>query len=558
MTAPIDEEPGYLESLGEMKQRIDQARAEEERLFGPPPHQGAPVDDAINDQTGSQSEDDLLSHLAGLTSLEYEKERVGAAKKLKIRASVLDQLVRERRPAEESETGFSIEDIEPWPDKINLVGLLDDVVKAVRRFIVCEPETAHAVALWAAFTWFVDVVQVAPLAVITAPEKRCGKSQLLFFLSKIVCRPLPASNISTAALFRTVEAWKPTFLIDEADSFMKDNEDMRGLLNSGHTRDGAFWIKTVGDNHEPKKFSTWGAKAIAGISAKNIAGTITDRAILFELRRKHPHETVDRLRYAEADLFETIAAKLSRFAEDHREDVLKARPVLPHELNDRAQDNWEPLLAIADVVGGHWPKTARHAALKLAKVNGEALTIGVELLADIQEIFETKALSRISTIDLIAALCEDDEKPWATYNKGKAIAPRQVATRLREYGITSNQSVRFSSNHTTKGYHLDQFKDSFNRYILPAPPPASGTESQPNNSNGLSVPVSVLLSGTESFIGHRDTTKKIVPSSEMCPIKRNVPDTKNNQARPQPAPPLTCDLVPDTAPPTGTRVRVTI
>jgi putative DNA primase/helicase len=313
----------------------------------------------------------------------------------------------------------------------------------------------------------------------------------------------------------------------------------------------------VGDNHEPKKFSTWGAKAIAGISAKNIAGTITDRAILFELRRKLPHETVDRLRYAETDLFETIAAKMSRFAEDHREDILKARPVLPHELNDRAQDNWEPLLAVADVVGGHWPKTARHAALKLAKVNGEAPTIGVELLSDTQEIFETKRVNRISTIDLIAALCEDDEKPWATYNRGNQIKPRQVATRLREFGITSNQSVRFSPSHTTKGYHLEQFKDAFNRYILPAPP-ESGTESQPSNSNCLSVPDSNIASGTDSLFGHKGTTKGNVPISEMCPIKRNVPDMKNNQAHPQAAPPLTCDLVPDSAPPPGTRVRVTI
>lgn len=543
MNAPWDdEEQARLDSLGTC----------------PPPHQSAPVDDAANDQEGSQSENDMLSHLAGLSPLEYEKERVGAAKKLKIRASVLDQLVRERRPAEESDTGFTIKDIEPWPDKINLVDLLDDVVKAVRRFIVCEPETAHAVALWAAFTWFLDVVQVAPLAVITAPEKRCGKSQLLFFLSKIVCRPLPASNISTAALFRTVEAWKPTFLIDEADSFMKDNEDMRGLLNSGHTRDGAYWIKTVGDNHEPKKFSTWGAKAIAGISAKNIAGTITDRAILFELRRKHPHETVDRLRYAEADLFETLAAKLSRFAEDHREDILKARPVLPPELNDRAQDNWEPLLAIADVVGGHWPRTARHAALKLAKVNGEALTIGVELLADIQEVFETKRLPRISTIELIEALCEDEEKPWATYNKGKSIRPRQVANRLREYGITTNNTIRINSDQTAKGYTLDQFQDSFKRYLTPAPPILSVTRSQPFDSKGSSVTFSESQKVTDPANGNKGTSAENVPDSEMCPIESNVTFLKNNQSRPQPAPPLTCDLVTDTAPPTGTRVRVTI
>ena len=66
-------------------------------------------------------------------------------------------------------------------------------------------------------------------------------------------------------------------LIDEADSFLRNSDELRGVLNSGHTRDSAFVIRTVGEDHEPRRFSTWGAKAIALIG--KLPDTLADRSI---------------------------------------------------------------------------------------------------------------------------------------------------------------------------------------------------------------------------------------------------------------------------------------
>ena len=430
--------------------------------------------------SGLSDDKAIIQNLAALSPLDYDRTRIATAKALNVRPATLDTMVRAARKEEQTESGLVFDDLEPWPDPVDGATLLSEIALTVHRFIVCQSETAYAVALWAAMTWFMDVVQVAPLAVITAPEKRCGKSQLLFLLSRLVYRPLTASNISTAALFRTIDALRPTMLVDEADSFMKENEDMRGLLNSGHTRDGAYIIRVVGDDHEPKRFNTWGAKALAGIG--RIADTLMDRAVVLELRRKLPHEQVERLRYAEPGLFDTLAAQLCRFAEDNQEAVRLSRPDLPGKLNDRAQDNWEPLLAIADVVGGQWPALARDAALKLSGAVDPGLTIGTELLSDIQEIFESKKVDRISSVDLIAALCEDEEKPWATYNHGFQIKPRQVAKRLSEYGISSN-TIRVNGT-TAKGFTRPQFEDAFVRYLTLSPV-SSVTPSQ-------ALPVKVL------------------------------------------------------------------
>jgi putative DNA primase/helicase len=263
-------------------------------------------------------------------------------------------------------------------------------------------------------------------------------------------------------VYRAIDAWQPTLLIDEADAFLKDNEELRGIINSGHTRDSAYVIRTVGDNFTPTKFNTWGAKAIAGIG--HVADTIMDRSVILELRRKLPHEEVARLRYAEADLFGNLRAKLARFADDYAAMVRQTRPPLPSCLNDRAQDNWEPLLAIAMVAGGHWLEIGTRAAIKLSGCESAAQTIGGELLADIKEIFEMRDMDRISTADLIRALCDDDEKAWATYNRGNPISPRQLANKLKGYGITST-TLRFRHTGLAKGYERKQFEEAFSRYI---------------------------------------------------------------------------------------------
>lgn len=423
----------------------------------------APAESALDPLTAA------VNRLAKLSPLEYDKIRKEEAKNLGVRPGTLDAAIKSARREEPDDSPF--EDVEPWHEPVDGAALLDSLTATIRRFIICESHTAQAVALWVVMTWLMDVVQVAPLAVITAPEKRCGKSMLLFLIGRLVSRPLMSSSISPSALFRSIDAWNPTLLIDETDACLKDNEELRGLINCGHTRDSAFTIRCVGDDHTPKRFNVWGAKALSGIG--HVADTLMDRSIILELRRKLPHESVDRIRYAEPGLFAELRSKLARFADDSSERVRLARPSLPPSLNDRQQDNWEPLLAIAMVAGGDWHKIGTEAAVKLSGGESLSMSIGVELLSDIREIFEHKKVDRISSIDLIKELCADDEKPWATYNKGFQIKPRQLASKLKGYGIHS-KPIRIGCA-VSKGYEVDQFQEAFKRYISVTPAPVTDT-----------------------------------------------------------------------------------
>ena len=405
----------------------------------------------------------------------------------------------------------AFDEVEPYPDAVNPAELFVLIVVLLKRHLVISEEQATALALWIAFTWFIDHVHIAPLLIINAPEKACGKTQALDLVARMSRLSLSVSNISTAALFRTCESLKPTLFIDEVDTFASNNQEIKGLINAGHSRSNAYVIRVVGDQHEPKQFSVWGAKALAGIFVeKHLPDSTMSRGVVINMRRKMPTEIVTRIRHADQNQFHEIKTKLARLAVDYGDQVSHARPELPDELSDRAQDNWEPLLAIAECAGPEWVQRATAAALKLSK-SETSVSIANELLADIQYVFEKKKVEKISTVELITALANGDEMPWATYNRGNSISPRQLGGHLRKYGIKS-KTVRVNYS-TPKGYDLGQFQDVFDRYL-------ASPENLPQRRNDSSETMPAIASGVSGTS----------PQPSITELPKETPRNSNNAA----------------------------
>jgi hypothetical protein len=389
---------------------------------------------------------------------QYQRIRA-AAKKAGCVIGELDRLTIAEPDAGEDDV---FTEVELWSDPVDGAALLTEISEVLHRHVVADTSTITAAALWAMHTWCMDVLTVSPLAHIQAPEKRCGKTVLLTALSRLVSRPLPVSNISSAALFRSMELWRPTLLADEVDSFLRDNEEARGVINSGIYRETAFVLRCDGDDHTPTKFATWGAKALCGIG--KLADTIEDRSIPLRLRRKVPGEHAENIRRSDPAVWHNLRSRIARWTTDNLSDIGIARPEPAPGLNDRAQDCWEPLLAIADLAAGEWPDRARSAAIALHGVENESPSIGVELLADIKGVFENKRATRLASRDLLAALVEDDESPWAAWNRGKPLSVRQLAARLKDFGV-SPKTMRLRNGERLKGYLRESFTDAFSRYV---------------------------------------------------------------------------------------------
>ncbi|AWM81565.1 hypothetical protein DKL61_15140 [Gammaproteobacteria bacterium ESL0073] len=352
--------------------------------------------------------------------------------------------------------------LEMWDQSIDGCELLDEIKQTISQYIIADEQTIIASTLWATFTWFIDVVNYAPIANITAPEKRCGKSKLLGVLKRLSYKALSTANISAPALFRLIEKDKPTLLIDEVDSFLALHDDMRGIINASFTRESAFVIRCAGEDLEPTPFNVWGAKALCGIG--KIADTLQDRSIILRLRRKYSGESVQDVDRSNKEHWATLRAKLARFAQDNQHKVLLSNPAPIPQLNDRANDCWLPLLQIASIAGGHWLNRAINTALTINGAEEEPESIRVELLRDIQTIFTTKKVERLFSHDLVTALNEDNEANWVTWNKGRGITARNLAKILKEFNILSN-TIRIGINNPAKGYTKEQFNDAFTRYL---------------------------------------------------------------------------------------------
>jgi putative DNA primase/helicase len=470
----------------------------------------------------------LLKSLTTLDPIEYDQRRDEAAQLLGVRVTTLDKAVAARRshPSEKDVTGTPMlfTDPEPWPEAVDGASLLDDLAALYTRYVVLPVGAADMLALWTAHTYTHAAAQVTPRVGIESPQKRCGKTTLLALIGTVTARTLPVSNITSAALFRTVEQWQPTMLIDEADTFLHNNNELRGVLNAGHTRSLAYVIRTVGEEHEPRAFCVWAPVAIALIG--KLPSTLSDRAIIVKMRRKLPSEQVERLRLDRFENVEQLRRRCLRWAQDVLPTLQALDPTVPDSLHDRAADNWRPLCAIAEVARGQWPQRAANAIKALTPLDLDDETAGVMLLEDMWRLFTERATDKLPSAEIVASLHKLEERPWSEWGRQeKPMTARQLARLLAPFDIKP-KTIRLGTD-TPKGYEKEDFTDAWARYLplrSTTPPqasngvgvqpsssatqksPSSATPPQVSNSTALRAAASATMRHHASGVGTRMLT----------------------------------------------------
>jgi len=362
-------------------------------------------------------------------------------------------------------------DPEAWPEAVDGAALLTDLAAVFRRHLILPHRAPEALALWVVYTYIEDVFDVSPYLAITSPTLRCGKSTALRVLRRLVRRAWPVIFPTPSTVYRMIADVHPSLLIDEVDAFL-DNEELRGVLDSGHERELAWVPRTVSVKSEDggtelvvERFPTFCPKAF-GVIGK-LPPSLHDRSIEIPMKRKRRDEPVERLRRNRPDL-EPLRRQAARWAEDHREALREAEPALPDALNDRTADNWEPLLAIADLAGGDWPALAREAAVALSAGGvDEEERAGVQVLADIRAVFAQQRREHLSSAQLVSFLTEPPDSRWREWGKdGRPLSQHKLAKLVRSFGVRPKNHW-FPGGQVLKGYHLSDFADPFSRYLNP-------------------------------------------------------------------------------------------
>jgi hypothetical protein len=411
-------------------------------------------------------------------------------------------------------------------DKVDGAALLDEVRETITRYVVLpSDESTIAVTLWVVATHGVDRFDHATRLAIHSPVKRCGKSRLFEVIAGLVHEPLQTTNVSVPALFRMIEAAgdrPPTILLDEADqifgSAKKDEQSaaLVAVLNNGFRR-GSPTIRCVGPTHAVTAFSTFAFVAVAGIG--RLPGTIEDRAVNITMRRHLPDEQVAKFRLR-TDLvrLQKLREVVGLWVSGITVEVDEVQ--VPDELEDRASDAWEPLLAIADAAGGEWPRWAREAAVSLSRQAAEDdsdQSAEVRLLTDMRTVFGTSEF--LSTKSILAQLRSIEDAPWADL----PLSSRGLSMRLSTFGV----KPRRNAAGTARGYRAADFVDPFSRYLPSEPSDASDTQSEQgrcsdgselsDGSNRQSGTVRQReTAGQESFLTELTLLTDIVPTAEVA------------------------------------------
>jgi hypothetical protein len=375
--------------------------------------------------------------------------------------------------------------------------VLDAIERFLSRFIVYPNVHARrAHVLWIAHTWLMDCWYYTPRLLFTSPEPNCGKGTAFRVTQHLVPHPETIGDMSVAAFYATIDEASerfgglPTILYDQIDTVFgphagMGNAELRNLIDIGFDRSMTRRRKI---GKESVRFSPFAAMAMTGaMSLYDVPSDIKSRSLVIRMQRRQPPERLGR----RAKELENDAAPLRDLLQMWVELIHAAAfeylPDIPDGVADRTADMWEPLLAVAELAGGHWVDDARVTAVTAVTALADVVapSRGVLLLWAIEDVFDS--LSR-QPVTLFPELSPKDvvfterlvgelkaaDKMWA------AVTPIKLALQLSDYGI--RPKTQRIGHQVAKGYRREYFTDAWASFPRPHdddPPPRAVTPVTP-------------------------------------------------------------------------------
>lgn len=426
---------------------------------------------------GHADDDATIAALATLSPLAYERQREAQAERLGVRVSMLDKLVRAASgAADDGLQGKPVDfpEPQPWHEPVNGAALLRTLSRYFSLHTRLPPGAHHSLALWCLHCFCFDRFALTPRLQITAATKEAGKSTLLALVKGVVPKPLETESASEAALFRVIAKARPTLLLDEADTLLRDRDDLRCIVNAGNMP-GSGALRCVGEDQEPRTFDVHAPIAIAGIG--RLHGTTESRCIRIVMQRRRRTEAIRPMDDRTRAIATRLCRKATRWVKDHATALRAARPDMGDLINRRA-DLWRPLYAVANVAGGEWPDLARKAQAAIrAASDDDADSIGEQLLRDVRDVFNDWAAERaragatpdaateMDSAELVNRLVAIEGRPWANMpgRRSGALTTARLARLLAPFRITPG--LIGPKDARRRGYRLLAFADAFERHL---------------------------------------------------------------------------------------------
>jgi putative DNA primase/helicase len=426
-----------------------------------------------------------FTKIAKLPRAETEKQLASMAKREGMDDKELVTEFTEAVGEETSAPGRETWQVEPWPEPVDTAALLDGISKKIRNHTAMLPEQTISISLWVAYDWMHHLTTHSTFLVPMSEDEASGKTTLISLLGYMVKKPFSTVEPTGATIYRTIDAHQPTFIVDEAGNLFARKSDVWAIINASWTR--GYRITRGGYDFDPYCPKIIGAK---GRSKTKLPIDFLSRCLVIVLFPAKPGEIPEKFRNCDDDELVELRRKAARWANDNGETVAKIKPTFPPGFNNRLEDNWELLLAIAEHAGDDWAKQARDAAILISRGAYEP-SWGVRLLAGMDAIFQQQLVTgkvedkvAITSGALGQRLLADPLSPWHDYKGG--ITQRKIAALLKAYGIKpSNVHPTGRSELTLRGYMWTECREMLARYrdrftlVETQPPPPQKQRTQP-------------------------------------------------------------------------------
>jgi len=359
--------------------------------------------------------------------------------------------------------------LEPWDQPVDGAALITELLDTFKTYIVMEGHQHTAVVFWELSSWLHNqLASHSPILAAISPEPDSGKTTMLSLISFLVERSYMSAELTGPALFHAVDQDQATILLDDADTVLRRRSDLAHIINHSHTR-GAK-IRRVGHT-----FHIFSPKALGLLTTGVLPPATASRCIFIKMWPSKPTDKRVDFDYAAAiegrdEKLLELRRKQLRWREDNIEAIRVRLPTTAAPgLNNRVRMNWKLLFAIADQVGGEWPKTLRDAAMRLSE--GMSKVSWGKLLLEALFVYFTEAQKKkidwITSKELEEFLPKSDpDDIWDDY-KGKKIKQRHIAHILRDYDIRSYPMHLPGGFFGTqaRGYKLEQFEEKFEQVL---------------------------------------------------------------------------------------------
>jgi hypothetical protein len=355
--------------------------------------------------------------------------------------------------------------------------LLCDLEALIDQFIWMDPSRRTILAAWITHTWSCrQVASFTPYMHVRSPIKRCAKTLTELISKLLVWNPVFAASMSNASLVSNVSGGC-TLLLDEVDTIFQGpvneaTEQKRGILNAGYEREGTShkMVKDPGTGDwvsEP--YSVFGPKMIAGIG--HLPDTVEDRSFDILLLRKPKHVIKERFIRTNSKKGQSLRAKFAELRQrielwtaQNLDKLKEAEPdlsAIADKIDDRALEIAEPLIAIADLCGGDWPRKIREAvvAVKSGHVP-EDDSLGTRVLVDIRRCLTSSMCKEGKIFTRTLTLWLAGQDAWRNFHgHGQPLQQRKLLGILRDFEI--HQKSVWIDGQRDWGFDAAQFTDAF-------------------------------------------------------------------------------------------------